>query len=252
MPPSSAMKIGVAAMIAMCVAATPAAATGGRDIGSAPSVTYGEQQFGNTLTDSQVADCDYTECRSWWLLPVAAGDRVAIDFEGGECLLAQVWPVGTTDYTVEDTDDDAYKYVGQNSKAELVLKATRTGSMPLGFYDNCSRGAGPYDFIANVQHGLSLSIPHKSSRSRSGTLKVGVHTPEGGDVDDTSLSVELQAKRSGGSWKGYGSATVAESQAAIRYKLPKSFRTRKVSLRAVATGEAYVKSTSSTEHSKIS
>jgi hypothetical protein len=244
----------LAAIVGACALAAPAAATGGRDIASAPAVVYGDQQFGNTATDSDLESCDVKS--SWWLLSTAAGDRITIDFEGDGVANARVWPIGTTDFNLEQTDDVAGRRVGSNGKAELVFKASATGNMPLSFstYD-CNGGysvdPGPYDFTAYVEHGLSLSLSHKANRSRTGTVKVGVHSPEGGDVDDPAITVELQAKRSGSSWKGYGSAPVADSRATISYKLPKSFRKKSISVRAVSTGEGYLKTTSRTDHSKV-
>lgn len=254
MPAKRLITSALAAVAGCCLAAGPAAATGGRDIASAPIVSYGEQEFGNTATDGGDPECWGEDCHSWWQLPTSAGDRITLDFEGSDCTRAVVWPVGTTDFNVEDKSDLDSKGVGSNNKAELVVKASQTGSMPLDFTaDDCSDSPGPYDFAAHVQHGLSVTVPRKATRPRIGTLTVGVHTPDGGEVDDSGLTVELQAKPWGGKWKHVSSATVSHSVAAIRYQLPKSYRaSKKVYFRAIATGDDYIKTTSSTEHSKVS
>lgn len=255
MPAKRLIPSTLTAVVACCLSAGPAAATGSRDIASAPIVSYGVQSFGNTATDTDLEHCD--EKDSWWLLPTSAGDRVTVDFEGDGVKYATVYPIGTTDFNVEKADYVDETETGSNGKGEMIFKASQTGNMPVSFANyNCDFGMevdpGPYDFTAYVQHGLSVTIPRKATRPRTGTLSVGVHTPDGGEVDDSSLSVELQAKPWGGKWKHVSSATVSHSVAAIRYKLPKSYRdSKKVYFRAIASGDDYIKTMSSTEHSKV-
>jgi hypothetical protein len=66
------------------VLVVPAFAAGGATIASAPTVAYGQQEFGNTATDSTVAQdlCHGSDQTSWWLASVTAGDRLTIDFGG--------------------------------------------------------------------------------------------------------------------------------------------------------------------------
>jgi len=224
------------AIVAACVLPVPANAAGGKDIGSAPIVAYDQSQFGNTATDSDIEQCN--EKDSWWLLPVASGDRITIDFEGEGVKYARVWPVGTTDFNIESTNYVDERESGSNGKGELVVKASQTGTMPLSFsnYD-CDFGdsvdPGPYDFTAYIKHGVRVAIPHRDSRPRRGTLAVTARTPDGG------------------TWKRLGSASVSHSVANIAYSFLKSTRGKKVDLRAVASGDAYTTATSPTDHLTI-
>lgn len=54
--------------------AASAQAEGGAGIATAPTVAFGQQEFGTLSTPN--AQCVYA---SWWLLPVVTGDTIQID-----------------------------------------------------------------------------------------------------------------------------------------------------------------------------
>lgn len=237
---------GALAILALSPAA--AGATGGQSIASAPTIPWGQQQFGNLangdVTANSCGDSIYTE---WWLLSVASGDHVKIDWEAQEIDYTEldVYPRGTTDFNYPQADATAKSTLNSNAKAELALTATSTGNMPVAVTSStwsCLAGTpGPYDFTAYVRHALVLAVPRRASLSRRGVLRVAVHNPDGGPVSDPGLRVSLQLlSRSMRRWRTVGSATAAGGRAAISYAAPRSMYSRRVSMRVVASGAAYV------------
>lgn len=97
------------AVLVASLGATIAWAEGGTSIAAAPAVTYGQQEFGNL--SSQVEEyCKHY--RSWWTLPVTAGDLVQIDWEaqGAEVDL-NLFEAGTTDFNFPQTSTVAFSSV---------------------------------------------------------------------------------------------------------------------------------------------
>ncbi len=233
---------------------SPALASGGGSIAAAPTAAYGQQQFGNTVTDTTPplrSNCLTGD--SWWTLGVTAGDRLTIDYEGGVDYL-NVWPVGTTDFNLSSASIFNQSHMGGNDKQEVVFVAPRSGGLPLEFlttvsdpscFGNQYTQPGPYDFTAYVQHGLRLALPRVSKLRRTGTLRIGVHTPEGGAISDPALLVDLQIQR-GRHWLTVGRAAVVNSVAVVSFKLSSRLVRSKLGLRAIAHGGAYQQTTSQT------
>lgn len=225
------------------IAASDARATGGSSIGSAPSVVYGQQEFGNTVTDEggERPDCDTTRGpgRSWWMLPVIADDRVTIDLEGkteGDGFLVNVYPLGTNQFNVGQSKPFASTVNHQENKEELSFTAPATGTMPMGVA-TCD-AVGTYNFTAYVVHVIRLGLPHPLLLRRKGLLSVSVHSPDGGIISDPALRVIVQVGGNG-SWWNVGSSSVTDSVAAIRMTIPTRLRGRLVKLRVIAGGGAY-------------
>ena len=191
--------LGAASVVALLAAwgwTSSALASGGASIASAPTVVYGQQEFGNLASDNGEAPCDISGDpiggSSWWNLPVTAGDRVTIDYEG-DLGGFYLFPVGTTDFALTSTDPFETSHLGSNGKQRAVFTAGRSGSMPLdlGMNDGCYPVAsldppaynmrpGPYDFTAYVLHKLVLSMSARSNRRQHRTyLYVGAHNPDG-------------------------------------------------------------------------
>lgn len=244
------MRHGLVGAALAILAFSPAAAraSGGQTIASAPVVPWGQQQFGNLVdggvTANSCGDSIYTE---WWLLSVISGDRVTIDWEAQEIDYTEldVYPRGTTDFNYPQASVTARSTLNSNAKAELALTANSTGNMPVAITSStwsCLAGTpGPYDFTAYVRHAVVLGVPKRASLSRRGVLRVAVHNPDGGPVSDPALRVSLQLL--GGSvrrWRTVGSATPADGHAAISYAAPRSMRSRRVLMRVVASGAAYM------------
>jgi hypothetical protein len=161
---------GLTLIACLALPAARAFAAGGATIATAPSVSYGQQLFGNTATDDggeTLSDC--VDGESWWTLPVLAGDQVKIDYEGGLDYM-QVWGVGTTDFNIHTAPSPQQFHIGSNDKEESIVKAAIAGSMPMRFYSFDEEGfcifsgsgddyvPGPYDFTAVVQHALAAAL----------------------------------------------------------------------------------------------
>jgi hypothetical protein len=94
-------------------------ATGGGSIASAPTVAYGQLEFGNTATDLPANEFANGYCYSWWLVPAITGDKITIDWTSEPdangayltALWAYLYPVGTTDFNFPNTNPVAEKDV---------------------------------------------------------------------------------------------------------------------------------------------
>jgi hypothetical protein len=156
--------------IAMVLLPAHALAAGGPTIAKAPTVTFGQQLFGNAATDDEgktLSEC--VDGESWWTLPVHAGDKVKIDWEGGVDI-AQPWSIGTTDFNIQHSQTLGQFKTGTNFKQESFVTSSVSGNIPLRFYSVTEEGfcvletsgdvvkPGPYDFIATVQHALATAL----------------------------------------------------------------------------------------------
>ena len=105
-------------------------------------------------------------------MDVAAGDRISIDWDAPLYHELYVFPVGTSDFTVQETGEAAYDENGSNGKGHEVLTAGRSGTMPVVFHAPCydDEAGGPYSFTAYVQHALTISVPPMERLRRNGTV----------------------------------------------------------------------------------
>ena len=180
---------GFLTVVALLVAALPpatASAAGGANIASAPTVAYGQHVFGNTATGEY--DCGPAE---FWNLSMKAGDQVTIDWATTESRYANqlfVYPAGTTDFSINNVEALHTYDIGSNNHAEAVFSTGTSGSYPIIFAaEGCdsSKNAGPYDFTATIQHGLTISLkPYTRIRtttviSASANLADGTPVPDG-------------------------------------------------------------------------
>jgi hypothetical protein len=214
---------GLLTALAMVVLATAlvvpatALAEGGKTIATAPSVVYGQPEFGNTAMGAEYPGkgCGFlgfnTYRDQFWLLNVTAGDLLSINWGGVNNTELRLYPVGTTDYTVfgESTRTAAEEDLNGNNKSQLQYNVPASGVMPLEFsvcYDPDNETPGPYDFAVTAQHGLSVNLlprPHVRTNSviyGSAALVSGTPVPDG-------MSFTLTA-----SW-GNGSASYSATSA---------------------------------------
>lgn len=231
--------LGVVAATAM-MPALQAFADGGHTIAAAPVVHFGTQQFGNMA--SGLTDND-DDCREYWTVPTTAGDKITINWESSASYrpYLSVYPVGTNDYNVDQTDAAETYGLNDNGKAQSVFQAAKNGQMPLMFfnYSECSAAAqGPFDFIAYVKHAVVGTLPALQRLRMHGTVNVGAHTPDGQSIA-SGLKATLQVRRGQTGWVSVGSAPVLNSVAKVGYKVPASYKGSKVKVRAVLTGKAY-------------
>lgn len=232
----------VVTMLVLAAAAS-AQAEGGAGIASAPTVAFGQQEFGTLATPD--AHCVYA---SWWLLPVTTGDSIQIDWEvHNEGIHLHVWAPGTNEFNFE-TRESLKLVPNSNLKAESTFQATQTGDMPMRFAiaeEHCPSVAvpGPYSFTAYVTHALNVALPHVGRLAHQGTLAVGVHNPEGVAINNPAIQVALQVKGPG-VWRTIGTASVANGSAIVHYTVPAFERHRLIALRAVGHGPEYASASS--------
>jgi hypothetical protein len=178
------------------LSAAPASASGSGTIAGAPTAAYGQQEFGNTQTDSQTDCIPSIGPISWWLLPATAGDRITIDFEstGQIDFFDQIFPLGTNDFNFAQANA-VVSTSNTGGRGESVFTASRSGIWPFQFSagGNCNHDGGPYDFIAYVLHEVVLAVgTQTSSRMHRTTVTTGLHTPDGTPINDSALTCSVQ------------------------------------------------------------
>jgi hypothetical protein len=230
-----------ALLAAACVAllASPSArADGGRTIATAPRAAWGVHHTGTTVDVGAPCPTRLGSFFSYWTLRTTKGDRVTIDWGAQQKdTVLSLLPVGTTDATAATaTPSDSQALAEMYGKSELTAHPQRrTGVVPLqvhGFV--CDGGGGPYDFTAHVRHAVRLRVAWRPRiRSR---ITVRVHDPDGRPVSSSALRVSIQALLRG-AWRPAGHAPVAGGRAVVRLALRPR---RRVRLRAVASGPAWV------------
>jgi hypothetical protein len=252
------LRILALAAIASTAAATAAFAEGGPSIAQAPVIVPGQQEFGNTANGTSTNNsCGEAVRSQWWMLPVTSGDHVAIDWEEPESI-RHVWsglivyPPGTTDFNYPQTRSVLTSELNSNGKNEAKFVATQSGSMPVlvtASRVSCESGTpAPYSFTVYITHALNVALPHASTLRLKGTLAIGLHTPEGGSVNDPSLSVEVQISLRG-VWHTIGVSRDGDSVAVVHYTIPRSAAHKHVALRVLAHGPEYEPATSA--HVKV-
>ena len=135
------------ALLAAAALSSPVQAEGGSSIASAPAVRFGQLETGDTAnglpTDSQVL--------SLWKLNVKAGDTVTIDWKAARGTNVEVFPQGTSDYTLAKATPLHRSGIGSTGKSQFKFVASKAGVMPLAFECLTVYGA-PYSFTARVRH----------------------------------------------------------------------------------------------------
>jgi hypothetical protein len=113
--------------------------------------------------------------------------------------------------------------------------------MPIVFQDGAyvnAPGVGPYDFTIRVIHSLRVAAPQISSIGHRSVLRVAVHAPDGGLINDRGLNVDVQIN-AGKGWRKVGTAPVLNSTAAVHVRISSALRHHKVRIRALAHGPNY-------------
>ena len=233
--------------------ASPSLADGGASIALAPTVTFGQQEFGNTANGAVTTQCDgswfgdETFYDSFWGLPATSGDTVTVDWEANQGTVLSIYPAGTTDYNMSQATAASTGTPTPNGKDELSFTAQASGVVPMDFEAADGGGfctsaptatPGPYDFTVSVEHAVILAVPHITVLHMHADLAVGTHTPDGKPLTDPALRVTIQVK-SGGKWMRIGAGVPVAGVARVRISLPKRLRKTTVDLRAHAVGSAY-------------
>lgn len=240
-------------LLLMACSCASARAEGGSSIASAPPVTYGQQEFGNLSVAIFKGDyCEVVPYRSWWTLPVTAGDSLHIDWEAQDNSTdIHLFASGSTDFNFTSTQPVASAVLQNNLKDELAYQATQTGTMPLEFlaYGWCPQTPpGPYSFTAYVTHAVRLGLPRLSRLH--GSVQVGVHTPAGTPITDPELTITIQSLYHG-HWHSLGTASPSNGLATLALFIPASLRGHHLTLRATAHGPDYQPTSSATERVRV-
>jgi hypothetical protein len=223
--------LGVVVVAVVVVAG--AFASGGSSISAAPTIAIGQQQFGNTASDSghKSYGCSDT-LHSWWKLPTIAGDQVTVDFEGGVYRI-YAYSVDTTDFNVGSTQPSLDTQINSNDKGEWKFAAPVTGLMPLDFRnDNCydEPPEGPYDFVVYIKHKLvthltaatsALLARARQAMPRTGNIAVQAFTADGKPVANREVGGTLTGYWDK-AWHPLGKAVAKAGIVSVHYKLPAS------------------------------
>jgi hypothetical protein len=239
---------GTCAMALMCCWPGVALASGGPDIASAPTVAYGQLEFGNTATDDATTYDQTYDCDSWWLVPAIAGDQVTVDWAASlgpdgnysTAIVTSLYAPGTTDFNFANVEPVVRAYVNEaNGRQELKYTAARDGTLPLQFQaaeSNCTGSYGPYNFTAYIKHELIVTLSAKATpKHHSTTFRVAAHNPDGVVIAQTALRAAFQL-RVKGQWQ-----TIKTKRAPLRFtKTWKPAQRHKFqSVRVSVSGPAY-------------
>jgi hypothetical protein len=228
-----------ACLLALLLAAPAARADGGRTIAAAPRAAFGVHETGTTVDSGAPCPGRDGSYFSYWTLRVTAGDMLRIDWGAQQRgTVLSLYPVGTSDASLgaarpleSEALDEMY------GKEELdAAPQPRTGVVALqvhGFV--CDGGGGPYDFTAHVSHAIRLTVP---PLARVGKLTVRVRAPDGAPVSGRAVRIAVQVRRRG-AWRAAGHARAVRGRAVVR--LSRTLRGRRARVRAVATGEGYLR-----------
>ena len=221
--PVRTVRVG-AAILAMVAAlalivASGASAAGGATIASAPIVPFGVHEFGTTATGEY--DCGPGE---YWNVTIQPSDQITIDWETAQeeyAYKVAIYPVGTTDYSINNVYPLETYYLGNNNKAEAVFTSGTGGTFPIVFIGSgCGNThAGPYDFTITDQRAILVSLaPHQNVNTNT-TLTGTANLVNGAPVPD-GLTFNLEV--SWGDGNALYSATSVGGVLSFPLALPES------------------------------
>jgi hypothetical protein len=249
--------LAAAIAVAPLIAVSPAHAEG-TSIATAEAVAFGQQEFGNTINgrlweNNNCNEGKRKENESYWALGLVVGDELTIDWEAQQPQTKlELFPIGTTDFNLGKTTPLAQQGLSNNNKNELkYTDSTVSGAMPLIIHNaSCegTNGPGPYSFVVNVLHAVTVFLPRLSVVRSSGAMTVSVRSLEGNNPPGAALTVELQLAGRGG-WRTIGRGTTSGTSVLVHFRVPGLLRHRRATLRALAHGHEYKPATS--RHVKV-
>lgn len=215
-------------------------------IAGAPTVVFGQQEFGNTTSGNYFAHYEGGPA-DFWNLALRAGDHVTVDWEAAEKRYAEemaVFPVSTSDYSLGNATYLAHFVNGNNNKEQSEFSVGQAGNYPMMFLGSYNEGGGPFAFTAFVHHVVVLGAPviRGFAHGRTGTVSVAVRGPDGSPLTDGALAVTLHV--SGGGVRFARTATPVEGRVSYALRLPRSAGHRIVRVSASAEGADYLKAAS--------
>jgi len=217
----------------------------------------GQQQFGNTA-DGVFNACDGA---SFWKLPLIAGDQVTIDWESSPssdgdpgATILYIWPIGTSDFSINNADPLNEFSIGSNGKAESKFTAGSSGSYPLMFQaPGCgSAASGAFDFTVYVNHRIVLSTLTVSRiNAHGGRVTIGVHTADGQPISSSTLKLTLQGYWNKG-WHPIGRQSARSGSVVFTLNLPAALEGSSIKVRVLAAGAGYLSNHTPTRSVRVS
>jgi hypothetical protein len=185
-------------LFALLLLTSPAGAqaAGGKSIASAPVAAYGQQELGNTADDQFLKEsCNFGSdaWRSYWSLNVLAGDLLKIDWQGMPGTELRLMPIGTTDFTLFQTEPAVSESLSSNNQSEAQYTAPQSGIMPLYFRVCDPDTPGPYSFVATDQHALATALVPMTYAYPNSVVDGSAHLADGSPAPD-GLAFNLVAK----------------------------------------------------------
>jgi hypothetical protein len=206
-------------------------AAGGDSIATAPTVTSGVSQSGNTAIEQGVhansldgaAHCSHPTGNGWWSLPVQAGDTVTIDWQAPTYHFLDVYPVGTTDFTQPTSTAFAKSQISDNGHQELVFTAPVSGAMPMVIGEgSCTSDGvrGPYSFTATMTHPAPAPAPAPATcpSGSTGTPPNCVSTGSSDDTEPLTIAVTQAQALNRFARFSFKSSKNGHGQYTLRYK----------------------------------
>ncbi|MCM0621817.1 hypothetical protein [Nocardioides bruguierae] len=214
--------------------AGPASADGDTIEGS-EKIRSRVQYYGTTETYEDAQGNHY----EYWRLPVAAGDRVRIDWEieDDSYNMLRVFPVGTDDFSVGSSDYDEY-YAESNNRQRTEFTSGRAGDHVLMFFSRYYRNGGTYNFNATMLHASTLRPGRIAKGRRTGTTAVKA-VDSAKKAIKSGMTITMQGKVGKQKWSKVGRASLKKGTASVKWALPKSWRGKKVVLRFLGSGRNY-------------
>jgi hypothetical protein len=246
--------IVVCALVAICAGVARATVGGGGTIATAPVVSSGVPQIGNTSSFTDTCGNGY----EFWSLQLMKGDLVKITW--GSPLAVDtlaLWPAGTVDsnhttclyesgwshWAISPVLSDTNGTPATNHVSQTVVQTD--GSYPLLFLDTTGvPNAAAYSFTAVVLHAVSVSLPHRSTIPGAGTLTASVLAPDSSPINDSTLKLTLR-----GYWSTVAgapprahklaTATPTNGSAAFSYSLPARLWGKRIRVDILGGGSSY-------------
>jgi hypothetical protein len=191
-----------AVVLACSLSAAGALAEGGPAISGAPTIAYGQPNFGNlTSVASDGKGCQ----REFWLLPVIAEDHMTLSWDAMSLgTSAVIYPVGTKDYSWLTAKVVAEASSNSSGAGQVSFAAPRTGDMVVMFVDQDSASAGcgnpgPYQFNASVVHKMivSLRTVRKKTTLYYATFQITLYNPDGARIVPSGVTYNFSEHAQG-------------------------------------------------------
>ena len=233
------------ALLAGAAVPALALADGSATIAGAPVVTDAVAETGNTADIGSAAANDLG-CRSWWMVHAIRGDHLTIDFNGAPNTMEELYPAGTDDFNVEDTNPLADSRGSEQADADSTgvgqarYIAPRDGSLPLAVSAPSCGGAatvvGPYSFEVYDLHALILSASQVTDpQTHTTTISLSARNGDGQAVT-TPLTARLERPQ-GNRWLVHQNATSVPATFTVTWTPGRRNRIQRVDL--VVSGAGY-------------